>query len=224
MGTLAEGHRQELDVSIPVGVIVRGRVTEARSGKPVAGARVQYRQRLTNNPSARKDSYSLFLEEGQIMRPVSTLETAISGADGRFQLAVSAGPGHLFVLAATLDYVPVATTLRELDGGKPGSMRYYPHAVVALEVKSGAEAPEVKAELRRGVTLRGRVVGPDGKPAAKFIVLCREYIPSGFHQWNGFTNWLAGRDGKFELPGRDPDKAVTAYFFAREHQRGATAA
>jgi hypothetical protein len=220
--TLADKGRQELALSLPVGLVVRGRVVEAGSGKPVAGARVQYRQRHAKNPLLRKGSYRLFLEEGSLFR-VSTLETAISGADGWFELAVAPGPGHLFVLGPTLDYVPVETTLRELEGGSPGSMRYYPHAVVPMHLKVGAEAAEVKATLRRGVAVRGRVVGPDGKPVKKFAVLCRSYLPSGWHQWNTFFNWLEGRDGAFELPGCDPDKAVRAYFWDAEHQCGATA-
>src|SRR5262249_47486300 len=123
----------------------------------------------------------------------------------------------------TLDYVPVATTLRELEGGHPGSSRYYPHAVVPLNLKAEAAGPEVGVQLQRGVTLRGKVVGVDGKPAKRFIVLCREYLPSGWHQWNTFANWLEGRNGEFEIPGCDPDKPVTAYFLDEEHQIGATA-
>jgi hypothetical protein len=220
--TLTDKERQELNVSPSVGVVVRGRVTEAGSGKPVAGARIQYRQRHKNNPFLREDSPTLFVEEGHTSSSASALETAISGADGRFQLAVAPGPGHLFVLGPTLDYVPVATTLRELDGGLPGAMRYYPHAVVPLDLKPNAQAPEVAAELRRGVTVRGKVVGLDGKPAARFIVLCRSYMPSGWHLWQA-PNWLEGRNGTFELPGCDPDKPATAYFFDREHHAGATA-
>jgi hypothetical protein len=226
---MADKDRQELNVSLPVGVVVRGRVTQAGSGKAVAGARVQYRQRNADNPLLRKGAAklpfvnTLFLEEGDGF-PVSTLEAAITNADGRFQLAVAPGPGHLFVLGPTLDYVPVETTLRELEGGKPGAFRYYPHAIVPLNLKPGAEVPEVAATLRRGVTLRGRIIGPDCKPVAKFIVLCRSYIPSGWHQWNNTSvNWLEGRDGRFDLPGCDPDKAVTAYFWDANNGLGATA-
>ncbi len=221
-GTLADKNRQELNLSLPVGVALRGQAREAGSGKPVAGARVQYRQRHANNPFLRKGSFALFLEEGHPGVP-STLETAISGADGRFQLAVAPGPGHLFVLGPTLEYVPVATTLRELEGGPPGSMRYYPHAMVPLDIKPNAEPAEVVAQLRRGVTVRGRVVGLDGKPVTTFIVLCRSYIPTGWNHWNHPGGWVEGRNGQFELPGCDSEKPITAYFFDNEHQLGTTA-
>jgi hypothetical protein len=226
---MADKDRQELNLSLPVGVVLRGRVTEAGTGKPVAGARVQYRQRNADNPLLREGAAelgfrnTLFLEEGNVAWPVSTLEAAISGADGRFQMAVPHGPGHLFILGPALNYVPIETTLRELEGGKPGGPRYYPHAVVPLDLKPGVKAPEVTVTLRRGVTLRGRVVGPDGKPAAQFLVLCRSYIPSGWHQLYLPRNWVEGRDGSFELPGCDPDKAVTAHFWDRENGLGATA-
>lgn len=227
---MAQKDRQELNLSLPVGVVVRGRVTEAGTGRPVAGARVQYRQRNANNPLLRKGAAmlpyinTLFLEEGYSRLLVSTLDAAISGPDGGFQLAVAPGPGHLFVLGPTSDYLHVETSLRELEGGKPGAFRYYPNAIIPLDLKPGERASEVKAELRRGVTIRGRVVGPDGKPAKRFMVLCRSYIPSGWHQWNNSgQNDLDCRDGRFELPGCDPDKPVTAYFFDEENKLGATA-
>jgi hypothetical protein len=207
--------RQELDLTLPVGVVVRGRVAEAGSGKPVPGARVGYRSRDADNPFRKSTPYSNspFPDEG--------LQTTISGAEGRFQLAVPPGPGHLFVIGPSLNYVNVETTQGELEGGKPGGMRYYPHAVVPLDLKPDADAPDASVNLRRGVTLRARVLCPDGKPAAKFRVLSRSYIPSGWHLWQT-RNWLEGRDGRFELPGCDPDKVVTAYLWDAKNKLGAT--
>jgi hypothetical protein len=216
--TLVAKDREEFNLSLPVGVLVRGRVAEAESGKPVQGARVQYRRRGSN----------LFCEEGdkgngRRQRVLDSIQTAFSGADGRFELAVPTGQGHLFVLGPTLEYLRIETSLGELENGRPGAFRYYPNAVVTLDLKQGIEAPEVTAVLRRGVSLRRRVVGPDGKPVANFRVLCRSYIPTGWHQWNpGYGNWLECRDGNLEVPGCDPKLAFTAWLWDNENELGGT--
>lgn len=207
--------RQETRLALPRGILVRGKVTEASTGQPVAGTRVQFRPRENNNPFYRRDFQAGATEEN--------LETAITGPDGRFQLAALPGPGHLLVLGPTLDYVHVTTSWGQLEYGRPGGIRYYPDGLAALDLKPGTEAPEVAVELRRGVTVKGRVVGPDGKPVERFLVYCRSYMPTGFEWWQREMNVLEGRDGRFELPGCEPGKSVTAWFIDRGDKFGATA-
>ncbi len=48
--TFSQSARLEADVALKRGVLVRGRVTESPSGKPVAGALVLHRPRKANNP------------------------------------------------------------------------------------------------------------------------------------------------------------------------------
>ena len=47
--------------------------------------------------------------------------------------------------------------------------------VIPLDLKPGRKYPRVTATLRRGVTLRARVQGQDGKPIKSFMVLSRSY-------------------------------------------------
>jgi hypothetical protein len=70
---------QTLDLALPRGVLVRGKVTETDSGKPIPGATVEYtsRSELQNR------------RVGGI--PVNT------ASDGSFQLGAEPGPGYLFV-------------------------------------------------------------------------------------------------------------------------------
>src|SRR5262249_51895642 len=147
----AQAARQQVDLALPRGILVRGVVKERSSGQPIAGARVQFRPRQNNNP--------FYRQEHQRHSDEEYFETAISGPDGRFQLSVLPGPGHLLVLGPTLDYLPVETSWVELEYGHPGEKRYYPDGLVALESKPDAEVQEVTVELRHGVTLQGRVVG-----------------------------------------------------------------
>jgi hypothetical protein len=212
----AQAAKNEVKLDLPRGVLVRGRVTESPSGKPVAGARVQFRPRMSNNPFNSKPMNEQYaLEE--------SLATAISGDDGRFQLAVLPGPGHLFVLGPTLDYLHAETSFGELEYKKAGGIRYYPDALVPLDLKPETKADEVAVQLRRGVTLTGRVLSPDGKPVDRFAVICRSYIPTGYQWWHRSDNLLQGRDGRFELPGCDPDKPFTALFFDAANKWGAIA-
>ena len=75
--------------------MIRGKVTEEGSGKPVAGARISFGTRRTAD------------------EPVGHLNgRTASGSDGSFQLAVLPSPGYLVVLGPSDDYV-----LREIDDG-----------------------------------------------------------------------------------------------------------
>jgi protocatechuate 3,4-dioxygenase beta subunit len=210
----AQVARPGINLSLRRGTVVRGKVTEAPSGRPAAGARVQYRPRQNNNPHYQPERTAGDLEEN--------LATAITGAAGEFQLAVPPGPGHLLVTGPTLDYVHVVTSWGELEYGKPGGMRWYPDALVPLDLKPDAEGAEVKATVRRGVTLTGRVLGPDGKPVGRFRVLCRSYIPTGFQWWQR-ANVLEGAGGRFELPGCDPEKEFDLWFFDPKNGLGSAA-
>ena len=214
--TFSQSARLEADVALRQGVLVRGRVTESPSGKSVAGALVLHRPRRINNPYA-KYGFDYHLEWYR-----DALTSATTGADGTFQIAVPPGPGHLFVVGPTLDYVRVETSVGELEYGRPSRFRNYPDGLVALDLKPGSKTEEVAVTLRRGVTLRARVLAPDGKPVAGFIVMSRSYLPIGFYNWQAAWNQLKAHDGELGLPGCDPAKGGTAWLFDPEHKLGLT--
>ena len=84
------------DLSLSRGVVIRGKVTEEGSGKPVAGARISF------PPQGRAVGGQSGTLNGE----------AASEADGAFQLAVRPGPGTLVVLGPSDEYV-----LQEIDQG-----------------------------------------------------------------------------------------------------------
>jgi hypothetical protein len=206
--------RQEAGFRLVRGTLVRGTVTEQPSGKPIAGARVQYRARENNNPFYRRKVRGGDMEE-------YLLQTAVSRADGKFTLAVPPGPGHLLVLGPTLDYVHVATSWGQLEYGTPGRERLYPDGLVAVDLNPKSKEHTVTVSLRRGMTVKGWVLGPDEKPVDQFKVLSRSYIPSGYSWWRRL-HVAEGRDGRFELPGCDPEKPLTVYLFDPKNELGAT--
>jgi RNA polymerase sigma factor (sigma-70 family) len=169
--------RQEMDVALPRGVLVRGKITEAGSGKPVVGAYVEY-----NGHSAHK---------------------GVSEADGSYVFAVPArATGPLTISAPTNDYVSQAIGSAALLAGLKGGDRVYYHAVVPLDLKRDESEKQVPIVLRRGVTIKGRLTGPDGKPVKDTILFASEYRPPNE---KGLMP-IRVRDSRFELSGCDPDK------------------
>jgi RNA polymerase sigma factor (sigma-70 family) len=179
-------HR-ETNVALPRGVLLRGEITEAGTGKPVAGAEIEYK--------------------GQLMT-----HRWRSGADGSYAFVLPADATRpLTVNGPSPDYIPQVVGSAEFLAGKKGGAPIYHHAVVPLGLKPGDEEKEVPIEVRRGVTLKGRLVGPDGKPAKDAIVLVGGYKPPR----EQFLFPVRVRDGHFELPGCDPDK--TYHLVLLEH-------
>jgi len=198
---------QDLKVELRRGVLVRGRVIEAGSGEPVAGARVQYIDRGG-------DHFAAAIEPAR-------LNTAVSGPDGRFELPVPPEPAHVLILGPTRDYVPVETSVTEIAGGKPGGKRLYADAVVALGPGPEGSERTLDVRLRRGVTLRGKVQGPDDKPAESCVLFSNSYRVNGYGAYCPI-DLLQCADGRFELPGCDPDRTHTAHLLDLGRRLGAT--
>jgi hypothetical protein len=177
----------------------------------VADALVTYYQTTRDNP-----------------RRANLLETkAVSKPDGTFTMVVPRGPGHLLVRASSPDYVHVATSYAEMGVVTSPWFRFYADADARLDVKDDEATHPVEIRLRRGVTIKGRVVGPDGKPVAEAFLFARSYTPFGEYamhggNFNGDPPRIEVKDGRFEIPGCDPDKPSTFYFLDLKDRLGAT--
>jgi RNA polymerase sigma factor (sigma-70 family) len=203
------GARRRMDLTLPRGILVRGKITEAGSGRPVAGGSVYYIPR-GNNPNIPKDV------------AMGSAFIVPSEADGTFRIVVPAGVGHLLVEGPAADYVPVEVSDNQLREGKPGGQRTYAHAVVPLDLAPKGEPPAIEVRLRRGVTVKGKVVGPEGQPVDKVLVFCRlntcapmtiKYEPRG----------MDAPGGAFTFNGCDPDRAYPAIFLDEKNGWGAVA-
>ncbi len=207
--------KHTVDLALPRGILVHGRVLEEGSGKPVAKARVSYQAQFTN-PNLK----DLPLYPNNFVNGKNTVTTR---ADGTFQIACLLGPGYLAIEGPDCDYV-----LRENGGhdqvlkGKRGGQPWYTHGFVALDLKAGVQPPQELVRLRRGVTLIGSVVGPapvvarsgDRATTAELQVLCRL---QGF-----ITHPVKVRDNRFELHGLDPTETYKVFFLDSTNGCGAT--
>jgi RNA polymerase sigma factor (sigma-70 family) len=200
--------KHTLDIALLRGVLVRGKVTEEETGKPVAGAQVRYWTQQ-NNPS-------LSLEEMGPYNFVNGKDSATTAADGTFRIACRPGPGYLIIEGPDADYI-----LRENGGynrlytGKRGGQPWLSHGFVAVDAQSGAEPIDVMVTVRKGVTIQGEVTGPQEKPVEDLNVFCRL---EGFS-----THPVKVRRNRFELHGCDPAKPMTVYFLDTAKDWGATA-
>ncbi len=176
--------RQEMEVKLSRGVMLYGKVTEAATGKPVARASVQ------NGGNW----------HGRVL-------TAL---DGSYSLAVPAGPGRLLVTAPTPDYIAQPVSRAEVELGKPGGDALYYHAAATADLKKDEKSKELSFTLRRGVTLKGTAVDPDGKPVKDAVLLVGGFRPP----WEKALSPIEIHDGHWELRGCDPQRTYHVLFLA----------
>ncbi len=203
--------RRALNVALPRGVLVEGTVTDGSAARPVAGAAVDYQARFTNPALRRKvaGEQVAFWKHG-----------ARTGPDGAFRVVVLAGPGHLLVKGPTADYLHAEVSAGELTTGRPGGKVLYPDGLAAVDYPAGSGPRKVAVRLRRGVTVPGKVVLADGRPARSAVVLCPHHIPEG-HDFRG--DLLRLKDGRFEIPGCDPDRGTEVFVLDSGSRQGGVA-
>jgi hypothetical protein len=200
--------KHTLDLALPRGSLVRGKVTDEVTGKPVAGAQVSY--------FAQQDNPNLKLAGAGRFNFAAGRDMVATGADGSFWIAGLPGRGYLLVEGPEADYV-----LRENGGqrllfeGQRGGPPWRSHGFVALDLKPDAEPAEALVTLRKGTTIEGEVVGPEGQAVKDLQVFC---------QLEGFnTHPVKVRGNRFELHGCDPEESITVLFFDPANRWGATA-
>jgi hypothetical protein len=195
-----------LDLSLPRGMLIRGKVTEEGSHHPVADASVVFLAHRGDDETSRAGGRTKTL------------------ADGSFELTGPPRPGHMVVQSPSADYVLQEIGDREFQQGQPGGRRMYSHAFIACDPKPGGTSPEVNVTLRRGVTETGRILGPDNQPVPDTWIISRiVLVPSGsaWGMWQGNYHGNA-RNGRFEFHGLDPNSDVPVHFLDPKRQLGAT--
>ncbi len=212
--------KQEMNFSLPCGVLVRGAVVEPDGKKPVASAAVAV---IAPGEARPRLPLPILYDLGQ---------RHYTGANGRFEVVAPAGPSRLVVTGPEPNYVYQTITEQELQTGKPGGEVRCFHAVVPLDVSAKDGPKEVKVELRRAVTVKGRVVGPDGKPVPSAeIAVPSELAPPP--EWRYFQQSpveethparVMAADGKFVLENCDPEKTYRVFVLDAAPLSGPTGA
>ena len=183
----------EVTIKMEKGIMVDGDVVERGDGKPIAGASVYFMPQHENNDFFRES------ESGAYDWPFDRMYQ--TDEKGHFRMPVSAGPGYVMVKAATRDYVPVMVSAGETYFGKPGLNREYYDGALRMSLKPDQRPAPLKIELQRGITLRRKVLRPDGGPAEGFVH-CRSYLREYRLNAGGAAGFI--ENGVLELPGFEP--------------------
>ncbi len=166
------------EIELIGGILVRGRVTHQPTGKPIAGARVDYNPLFPNPHVAR-----LALKPGQS----GTSSSTRTGPDGNYALVVLPGPGALGYGAylPNQPLMPACVTEQDLKDffkdnlhhgseialmtqaspqsmGLMGQNRY--NHLILIRPDEQTKSFRRDVALQPGKVQRGKVVGPDGKP------------------------------------------------------------
>jgi 5-hydroxyisourate hydrolase-like protein (transthyretin family) len=182
------------DFALEKGRIVRGRIVDADTKRPVAGASVLY-QPNPGNPRNNRD--------------YEFRNTVTSENDGRFAITTLPGEGHVLVEAGS-EYIRT-----KLMRGKSEHSALFPNGLVAVNVPDTGDAALVEIAIRKGVTFTARIVGPEGQPVLPFAVYCRELNGSAIRWAVPSVNYL---DDHFVFPGSDPSRSYKLIFASAQHQ------
>ena len=201
----------QIEIALPRGVLLRGKITEKSSGDSVAGAAVKYEEQSQRpyRPDRILPDYSPPYVRG------------ISRDDGTYQIAVPPGRGTLFIQGPRNDYIRRTINTWDFNSDRKWTiaLRHYVSAYASLDVKPDHEPVELNFAIQRGLTLRGSIVGLENRPAGNVLILSRHFLGVGEDTWRGGT--IRVKDGQFELHGLDPDASVPFYFLDPQNETGA---
>lgn len=197
---------QTLDLTLPRGVLIRGKVTEKDTGKPISGATVD------------------FVSRAEKRKEQGVGYTVMTASNGSFLLGGVPEPGILFIKAPTDDYVLEAIGHQMVVDGQPGGGRVYADALTGLDLKPGIDPPEIHLALRRGVTVTGQVVGPDNQPVQDARLISRIIFAPSPLIWRTWSRAIQGhaRGGRFVLHRLDPNVETPVSFLDPGRKLGAT--
>jgi beta-lactamase regulating signal transducer with metallopeptidase domain/protocatechuate 3,4-dioxygenase beta subunit len=199
---------KQVDVSLPRGVLVRGRVVESGTKNPIAGVAVQYVPETRNNPNVSDD----------IVTGWQGIQ--LSGMDGAFEIAVLPGPGTLLANGHGKQFVSHEFGSRQLERGLPGGERNYAHAMQRINPKLNSDPLDLKLTLHRGVTIFGRITNSADEPVEKALLISRLNIHPSELNWRGFPIEALG--GRFELSGLGESREYPVHFLDPKNRLGAT--
>ena len=202
--------KKQVDVKLPRGVLVRGKIVESITEQPVAGAAIQYVPEGDKNPKA---------HEGVL---TGWQDIQISDASGTFEIAVPPGPGRLVVHGPQGEFVVKESTSRELASGRTGGQRQYANAFERIDPPINAPGVDRLIKLERAEKVGGQLVDERGQAIDEAIVISNLNINPYSLGWRGDSALLA-RNGRFEISGAAPGRELNVYFLDAKKRLGAAA-
>ena len=207
---LADGEQlPKIAIALPRGVLLQGKVVEKGSGQPIAGATIQF------NEYPRSGYYA---PERTVSNTTPWPARVATKADGTFAIAAPPGFGLLLVRGPGGDFIRQEVSSADFQIAWGDLKRHHVSAFVPLDLKIDQKPAALNIAIRRGATIRGRIVGPGNRPVDDVRMASRHFL--GFN--NSGSSPVRIKDGQFELHGLDPEVAVPFYFLDAKNELGAT--
>jgi RNA polymerase sigma factor (sigma-70 family) len=184
----------KLVMKLPAGVELRGEVVE-EDGRPIDGACVTY---------AAAGYRSSGDHDANPERLLFSSTEALTDTSGRFRIAAPPGACVLRVIGPTADYQLHDYSPKPCPVCGRENVRGFEHARVTVQLTSGARPEPLRLTLRRGTTIPGRAVGPDGTPIRSGVLVCRA-VAQPLRSVTPRT--FPVQDGAFALPGCIPGRS-----------------
>jgi beta-lactamase regulating signal transducer with metallopeptidase domain/protocatechuate 3,4-dioxygenase beta subunit len=187
----------ELRVNLALrrGLVLRGKVVDEDSGRPIPGCGVVYQPKRGNKDVRDSDDFR---------------DPTLTDADGRFALTGLRGAGVIVAEGPSLDYI--RHTVAPVDFGMQTNMQV--HGLTRFEVPAEGDAAEVVVKLRKGFTLEAQAVTPDGKP-----LHVRGWCPElGARLLNNWFSPSEFADGRFRLPGAESGRTYRVFLLSHDQK------
>jgi hypothetical protein len=206
-----------LDIVMPVGILLTGKIIDKASGKPIAGAGFIHIHR-------REKPKTLKMEDSLRLYWANEYHYRFSNADGSFEQPVLPGEsGVLLVKAPGAGYVSKITSCGEILTGKAAPWWSVVEGLADVTTKTTDKALSLDIPLTRGVTTSGTVTGPKGEAVPRCVVFTATPRHAHHQQYYGGDEWnWPVQDGRWTIDGCDPSSPTELYFFDPEHQWGTT--
>jgi len=197
------------NVQLTAGILVRGQVTDSRTGKPVMG-NLEYLASWTNPDHLQINWYS----RGRYR----------TDHEGGFEIPVLPGKGVLLfqVTGGPFDDYPRGVFSDHVDGLRAApadEFRQSPyltftsnaHLTVPIDLEPQPDVLSVKLTLRSGVSVSGRVLTPESQPLSGYYFFSTVSGPVGASRSNGA--WRFHEAETFTLAGYFPTETRTLMFY-----------
>jgi len=163
-----------VEIKLPAPRWLEGRVVDAETGTGICGAYINYSLTAERGPGASSASSS-----------------AVSGLSGEFRIPVAVGKGRLTFQHELYGYLaPTYGVLPNREKPVPGK---------AIDIAESGSTLPTTLKLSRGLMIRGRLLGTDGKPVAGATVRAQNSDQPYITRWA-----TTGVTGQYELSGLSP--------------------
>ncbi len=202
--------RRQINVEVPRGVLIKGKISERGSDRPVSDAIVFYEGGRLG-----------IVDVDEVGTIAGWMASVSAGPDGRYEIAVEPGMGRLLIYGSGGEYVHDVRGYFDHLGRRSGGERLYAHAFVPYGVAADSGSTDIDIALQPGNTLVGRVVGPEGQTVDQAEIITTLSISPFHSHWRGDYT-IPVRDGRFELTGIPDDRSVKCSFLDAENGWGTT--